>query len=136
MLFRSVQRLGNLVTSFTQGVRETREVFATVQSVTGAVVMAGEAVAQTSKTIIHSADSTARSIAAIATLSAKIDTQSQAARSISTEMNQLSIKLLSNIRVFKLPASDHTDFLISETTTIPTIGLEPRSISEAEYQLN
>ena len=131
-----VQRLGNLVTSFTQGVRETREVFATVQSVTGAVVVAGEAVAQTSKTIIHSADSTARSIAAIATLSAKIDAQSQAARSISTEMNQLSIKLLSNIKVFKLPASDHTDFLIPETTTSPTIELEPRVISEAEYQLN
>ncbi len=130
-----VQRLGNLVNSFTQGVKETREVFATVQSVTGAVVKAGEVVAQTSQTIIQSADSTAHSIAAIATLSAKIDTQSQAARSISTEMSQLSTKLLNNIKIFRLPASEHTDFLASNIE-ISTIELASGSIPEAQYQLN
>ncbi len=99
-----VQRLGNLVNSFTQGVKQTRDVFATVQSVTGQAVKAGEVVAQTSKTIIASTDSTARSISAIATLSAQIDAQSQTARSISSQMNDLSAGLISNIKIFKLPA--------------------------------
>jgi methyl-accepting chemotaxis protein PixJ len=131
-----VQRLGDLVNSFTQGVKQTREVFATVQSVTGQVVKAGEVVSQTSRTIIDSADSTARSISAIATLSAQIDTQSQTARSISSQMNDLSAGLISNIQIFKLPAQ-------KSITSLPMIVEVPASdpdpeptFAEPSYQFN
>ncbi|MCY7336998.1 MAG: methyl-accepting chemotaxis protein [Chamaesiphon sp.] len=123
-----VQRLGSLVNSFTLGVKQTREVFATVQSVTGQVVKAGEVVSQTSQTIINSADSTARSISAIATLSAQIDAQSQTARSISTKMNELSAGLISNIQVFKLPAQKSMVSLPMITVATP----EPLSMPDLE----
>ncbi|WP_310424468.1 methyl-accepting chemotaxis protein [Chamaesiphon sp. VAR_48_metabat_135_sub] len=132
-----VQRLGGLVNSFTQGVKQTREVFATVQSVTGKVVKSGEVLAQTSQTIIDSADSTARSIAAIATLSAQIDEQSQTARSISTQMNELSAGLIDNIQIFKLPV--RRDPIVS----LPMVVETPAATSASDpteakpsYQLN
>lgn len=127
-----VQRLGGLVNSFTQGVKQTREVFATVQSVTRQVVTAGEVVSQTSQTIIAAADSTARSISEIATLSAQIDTQSQIARSISGEMSDLSVELLSNIQIFKLPAQNLT-IVSAESIGIPDSEL---LLEEPQYQLN
>jgi methyl-accepting chemotaxis protein PixJ len=127
-----VQRLGGLVNSFTQGVRQTREVFATVQSVTGEVVKAGEVVSQTSQTIIDAADSTARSIYSIATLSSQIDEQSQTARSISTQMSDLSTELLGNIQIFKLPAQN---LKIIAAATVSTPDEEP-TVAEPQYQLN
>jgi methyl-accepting chemotaxis protein PixJ len=138
-----VQRLGGLVNSFTQGVKQTRDVFATVQSVTGQVVRAGEVVAQTSQTIIASTDSTARSISAIATLSAQIDTQSQTARSISSQMNELSAGLISNIQVFKLPAQSPTlQSEISANIDFPLVVTSPSTtvndaiVAVPDYQLN
>jgi methyl-accepting chemotaxis protein PixJ len=133
-----VQRLGGLVNSFTQGVKQTRAVFATVQSVTGQVVSAGEIVAQTSQTIITSADSTAHSIEAIATLSAQIDEQSQSARSISTQMSNLSAELLGNVQIFKLPTQSTTadlpQVIVSPTPEAPE---EETSVAiEIDYQLN
>ncbi len=131
-----VQRLGTLVNSFTLDVKQTREVFATVQSVTGQVVKAGEVVSQTSQTIINSADSTARSISAIATLSAQIDAQSQTARSISTQMNELSAGLISNIQVFKLPVKTSiisSQLVVELPTPNPDIDL---ILAESSYQLN
>lgn len=133
-----VQRLGGLVNSFTQGVKQTREVFATVQSVTGKVVTAGEVVSQTSQTIIDSADSTARSISAIAALSARIDEQSQSARSISAQMSNLSTELLGNIQIFKLPAQAQESIAVLPLATeIPTANPETPSVApEIDYQLN
>lgn len=131
-----VQRLGSLVNSLTLGVKQTREVFATVQSVTGQVVKAGEVVSQTSQTIINSADSTARSISAIATLSAQIDAQSQTARSISTQMNELSAGLISNIQFFKLPVKTSiigSQLVVEVPTSNPDVEL---ILAEASYQLN
>jgi methyl-accepting chemotaxis protein PixJ len=123
-----VQRLGGLVNTFTQGVKQTREVFATVQSVTEQVVKAGEVVAQTSQTIIDAADSTVRSISSISTLSTQIDEQSQTARSISSEMNDLSTGLLGNIQIFKLP---------SQNLTIITAAPDVELIAEdLQYQFN
>jgi methyl-accepting chemotaxis protein PixJ len=124
-----VQRLGGLVDSFTQGIKQTRDVFANVQSVTGSVVQTGEAVSQTSQIIVESADSTAKSIAAIATLSAQIDAQSQMARSISSEMNDLSIELLSHIQIFRLPSST-TPNILSESNEHKAIAAAPK------YQLS
>ena len=131
-----VQRLGSLLHSFTLGVKQTREVFATVQSVTGQIVKAGEVVSQTSQTIINSADSTARSISAIATLSAQIDAQSQTARAISTQMNDLSAGLLTNIQIFKLPVK--TSIISSPLVVeIPTSNSDVELIlAEANHQLN
>jgi methyl-accepting chemotaxis protein PixJ len=131
-----VQRLGGLVNSFTLGVKQTQEVFVTVQSITGQVVAAGKVVSQTSQTIIDSADSTARSISAIATLSAQIDQQSQTARSISTQMNDLSGQLLRNIQIFKLPAQApmaKIEMLVTATDlTLPDESI----LVEPSYQLN
>ncbi|PSB39828.1 methyl-accepting chemotaxis protein, partial [Chamaesiphon polymorphus] len=133
-----VQRLGSLVNSFTQGVKETRDVFGTVQSVTGQAVKAGEVVSQTSQTIIDSADSTARSISAIATLSAQIDRQSQTARSISTQMNALSAGLISNIQVFKLPVRVPSPTLPSDAKDLPLIvaASDDSIVATPDYQLN
>lgn len=139
-----VQQLGGLVNNFTLGVRQTREVFGTVKSVTGQVVKAGEIVSQTSQTIIASANSTAKSIAEIATLSTQIEEQSQTARSISSQMNDLSTELLSRIQIFKLPNRDLTialndseilsSYLNSElpTSSLDLVPIEP----QADYQLN
>jgi methyl-accepting chemotaxis protein PixJ len=137
-----VQRLGALVDSFTQGVKQTRDVFVTVQSVTGQAMQAGEVVSQTTQTIIDSADSTARSISAIATLSAQIDAQSQTARSISSQMNDLSAGLISNIQIFKLPVI--VPKILSQTAAnvnFPLVVAAPtatpkESISTPDYQFN
>jgi methyl-accepting chemotaxis protein PixJ len=131
-----VQQLGGLVNSFTQGVKQTRSVFATVQSVTGKVVVAGEVVSQTSQTIIESADSTARSISSIAALSSQIDRQSQSARSISTQMSNLSTELLSNMQLFKLPAQDTVTVLPLVTEIEPVEPNIPAVAIDMEYQLN
>ena len=122
--------------SFTQGVKQTREVFDTVQSVTGQVVIAGEIVAQTSQTILASADSTAKSISTIATLSAQIDEQSQSARSISTQMSNLSTELLGNIQIFKLPDRDTMTILPLVANTQTPAHNTPSAVSEPDYQLN
>ena len=134
-----VQRLGNLVNSFTQGVKQTRDLYATVQSVTGQAVKAGEVVSQTSQTIIESTDSTARSISAIATLSAQIDAQSQTARSISNQMNSLSAGLIANIQVFKLPtrANSHPEPIDANGHFPLVVAASDESIvATPEYQLN
>jgi methyl-accepting chemotaxis protein PixJ len=137
-----VQRLGTLVDSFTQGVKQTRDVFGIVQSVTGQAVKAGEIVSQTTQTIIDSADSTARSISAIATLSAQIDAQSQTARSISSQMNALSAGLINNIQIFKLPTQTPIDRpQISAAVDFPLVVAAPSTPTEAmvttpDYQLN
>jgi methyl-accepting chemotaxis protein PixJ len=137
-----VQRLGTLVDSFTQGVKQTRDVFGIVQSVTGQAVKAGEIVSQTTQTIIDSADSTARSISAIATLSAQIDAQSLIARSMSSQMSELSAELIDNIQIFKLPpqtlttqpqlsAAVDSPLVVAAQIAVPeSIGATP------DYQLN
>ncbi|WP_404786549.1 methyl-accepting chemotaxis protein [Altericista sp. CCNU0014] len=100
-----VQRLGGLVYSFTSGVKQTREVFQTVQTVTGNAVQAGDAVALTSQSIVEAADSTAKAMDAITVLSRQIAQQSQDAQQISDQMSGLSETLIQNVRVFKLPES-------------------------------
>lgn len=131
-----VQRLGSLVDSFTHGVKQSREVFLTVRAVTTAVVEAGEVVSQTSRTIISSAESTARSISSIATLSAQIDSQSQIASTISTQMSVLSTKLLTNIQVFKLPTLAQHGLSTSATPILATELPNPTPAPAQNYQFN
>jgi methyl-accepting chemotaxis protein PixJ len=98
-----VQRLGGLVNSFTSGVKQTREVFQTVQTVTGEAVQAGDTVAQANQNIAEAVDSTAIAMDAITILSRQIAQQSQDAQQISDQMSSLSETLVQNVQVFKLP---------------------------------
>ncbi len=98
-----VQRLGGLVYSFTSGVKQTGEVFQTVQTVTGEAVQAGDRVAQTSQSIVEAVDSTATAMDAITVLSHQITQQSQDAQRISDQMSHLSETLGKNVQFFRLP---------------------------------
>ncbi len=119
-----VQRLGTLVYSFTDGVKQTRDVFQTVQSVTGEAVASGEAVAQTSQTIVDASDSTATAMNAIKSLSRQIAAQSQDARMISFQMNNLSDDLLQNIEIFKLPTLQSLPVITEDATYEAPSGAE------------
>jgi methyl-accepting chemotaxis protein PixJ len=119
-----VQRLGTLVYSFTDGVKQTRDVFQTVQSVTGEAVASGEAVAQTSQTIVEASDSTATAMNAIKSLSRQIASQSQDARMISFQMNNLSDDLLQNIEIFKLPTLQSLPVMTEDATYEAQSGAE------------
>jgi methyl-accepting chemotaxis protein PixJ len=119
-----VQRLGTLVYSFTDGVKQTRDVFQTVQSVTGEAVASGEAVAQTSQTIVEASDSTATAMNAIKSLSRQIASQSQDARMISFQMNNLSDDLLQNIEIFKLPTLQSLPVTAEDATYEAPSGAE------------
>jgi methyl-accepting chemotaxis protein PixJ len=119
-----VQRLGTLVYSFTDGVKQTRDVFQTVQSVTGEAVASGEAVAQTSQTIVDASDSTATAMNAIKSLSRQIASQSQDARMISFQMNNLSDDLLQNIEIFKLPTLQSLPVTAEDATYEAPSGAE------------
>jgi methyl-accepting chemotaxis protein PixJ len=100
-----VQRLGGLVYSFTSGVKQTREVFQTVQTVTGEAVEAGDVVAQTSQTIVEAIDLTATAMNAITVLSRQIAQQSQDAQQISDQVSHLSETLGQNVQIFRLPGA-------------------------------
>ena len=99
-----VQKLGGLVNTFTLGVKQASDVFATVQVVTAQVVVSGDLVSKASQRIVTAADSTTVAIESISSLSQEISDQSQAAQNLGDQLNLLSTDLLANIQVFKLPA--------------------------------
>jgi methyl-accepting chemotaxis protein PixJ len=100
-----VQKLGGLVNTFTQGVKQASDVFATVQAVTTQVVESGNLVSTASQQIVTAADSTTVAIESISTLSQEISHQSQDAQNLGDQLNILSTNLLENIQIFKLPAA-------------------------------
>ncbi|WP_310483272.1 methyl-accepting chemotaxis protein [Chamaesiphon sp. VAR_48_metabat_403] len=100
-----VQKLGGLVNTFTQGVKQASDVFATVQAVTAQVVESGNMVSTASQQIVTAADSTTIAIESISTLSQEISHQSQDAQNLGDQLNILSTNLLENIQIFKLPAA-------------------------------
>ena len=99
-----VQKLGGLVNTFTQGVKQASDVFATVQAVTAQAVESGNMVSTASQQILTAADSTTIAIESISSLSQEISDQSQEAQDLGDRLNLLSTDLLDNIQVFKLPA--------------------------------
>lgn len=113
-----VQRLGGLVGGFTQGVKQTREIFQTVQAVTGDAMAAGETVTATSQEIVQTAAETAGAMQAIAQLSSQIAGQAQEARFLADTMTQLSDHLLQKVQVFQLP-SGFTDTLTTLQLNAP-----------------
>jgi methyl-accepting chemotaxis protein PixJ len=98
-----VQKLGGLVNTFTQGVKQASDVFASVQTVTEQAVASGNTVAIASQKIVVAADSTAVAIDSISFLSQQISHQSQDAQNLGDRLNLLSTNLLENIQIFKLP---------------------------------
>ncbi len=100
-----VQRLGGLVYSFTSGVKQTREVFQTVQAVTSEAVQAGDTVTQTSQSIVESVDATTIAMETITVLSRQIAQQSKDAQKISDQMSNLSETLGQNVQIFRLPTA-------------------------------
>ncbi len=112
-----VQKLGGLVNTFTQGVKQASDVFATVQAVTEQAVESGNLVSTASQRIVTAADSTTVAIESISSLSQEISHQSQDAQNLGDQLNILSTDLLENIQIFKLPtlpATAHTalDFAV------------------------
>jgi methyl-accepting chemotaxis protein PixJ len=99
-----VQKLGGLVNTFTQGVKQASDVFDTVQSVTEQAVESGNSLSKASQRIVTATDSTTIAIESLSTLSQEISGQSQAAQNLGDQLNLLSTDLLDNIQVFKLPA--------------------------------
>jgi methyl-accepting chemotaxis protein PixJ len=99
-----VQKLGGLVNTFTQGVKQASDVFDTVQSVTEQAVESGNLVSTASQRIVAATDSTTIAIESISTLSQEIADQSQNAQNLGDQLSILSTDLLDNIQVFKLPA--------------------------------
>ncbi|WP_295617818.1 methyl-accepting chemotaxis protein [Chamaesiphon sp. GL140_3_metabinner_50] len=104
-----VQKLGGLVNTFTQGVKQASDVFATVQAVTAQVVESGNLVSTASQRIVTATDSTTIAIESISTLSQEISHQSQDAQNLGDQLNILSTNLLENIQIFKLPAAPVTE---------------------------
>jgi methyl-accepting chemotaxis protein PixJ len=98
-----VQKLGGLVNTFTQGVKQASDVFDTVQSVTEQAVESGNLVSKASQRIVTATDSTTIAIESISALSQEISDQSQDAQNLGDQLNILSTDLLDNIQVFKLP---------------------------------
>jgi twitching motility protein PilJ len=104
-----VQRLGGLVDALIQGVKETREVFSTVQSVAVATVDSAEMVATTSEEIVCAVDATVTAVDEIAQIAHKIAQQSQAAQSVADRVNNFSVELLQKIEVFQLPVATQSE---------------------------
>lgn len=107
-----VQKLGGLVTTFTQGVKQATDVFDTVQAVTERAVESGHLVSTASQRIVTAADATTVAIELISALSQQLSAQSQDSQQLGDRLNILSTDLLKNIQIFKLPelelASDST----------------------------
>ncbi len=99
-----VQKLGGLVNTFTQGVKQASDIFDTVQSVTEQAVESGNLVSTASQQIVTTTDLTVAAIESISALSQEISDQSQDAQNLGDRLNILSTDLLDNIQVFKLPA--------------------------------
>jgi methyl-accepting chemotaxis protein PixJ len=114
-----VQKLGGLVNTFTTGVKQASEVFATVQDVTKQAVESGNMVSKASQQIISAADSTTLAIDSISALSQEISHQSQDAQNIGDRLNILSTDLLANIQIFKLPLVN-----VESTDTTKNVALE------------
>jgi methyl-accepting chemotaxis protein PixJ len=109
-----VQKLGSLVNTFTQGVKQANDVFATVQAVTEQAVESGNLVSTASQRIVTAADSTTVAIESISSLSHEIAAQSQDAQNLGDRLNLLSTDLLDNIQVFKLPAKPVVEMIDRE----------------------
>jgi methyl-accepting chemotaxis protein len=101
----NVQNLDDLVEEFTQGVKQSTEVFGNVRTVTGQAVKVGQVVSQSSQQIGGAARSTTELMADIAQLATQTAQLTQQANQQTERMESLSQQLLDNIQFFRLPGS-------------------------------
>jgi methyl-accepting chemotaxis protein PixJ len=99
-----VQGLGGLVNGFTKGVEESSQVFRNIETTTGQVVQAGDAVTQSNQEVIKAAKATAKAMRDIADIANTTALLTQSTRSQSEQMENLSQQLLQRIQFFQLPA--------------------------------
>jgi methyl-accepting chemotaxis protein PixJ len=114
-----VQKMGGLVGTFTTGMKQANDVFATVQTVTAAAVESGNMLSKASQRIVSAADSTTVAIESISAFSQEIAHQSQDAQNLGDKLNMLSTDLLLNIQIFQLPVVES-----ESTAAIENVGLE------------
>jgi methyl-accepting chemotaxis protein PixJ len=114
-----VQKMGGLVGTFTTGMKQANDVFATVQAVTAAAVESGNMLSKASQRIVSAADSTTVAIESISAFSQEIAHQSQDAQNLGDKLNILSTDLLVNIQIFQLPVVES-----ESTAAIENVGLE------------
>jgi methyl-accepting chemotaxis protein PixJ len=112
-----VQRLDGIVSSLTQGVKQTRELFQTVRAVTTETAASLTVSVRTSQEIVAATDRTTKEVAEITNLSQSIATESQVARSLTDSLNNLSSDLLGRVKVFKL-STDNLHAIDDGTETI------------------
>jgi methyl-accepting chemotaxis protein PixJ len=98
-----VQGLGSLVSSFTEGVDQSNQVFSSVQTTTSNVVQAGQAVSTSNQEIVKAAQATATAMRDIADLAERTAQLTQTSQSQSEQMEALSKQLLDSIQFFRLP---------------------------------
>jgi methyl-accepting chemotaxis protein PixJ len=98
-----VQGLGSLVSGFTAGVEQSNRVFSRVQTTTGDVVQADQAVSTSNQEIVEAAQATATAMRGIADLAERTAQLTQTSQSQSEQMEALSKQLLNSIRFFRLP---------------------------------
>jgi methyl-accepting chemotaxis protein PixJ len=113
-----VQTLGGLVNTFTVGVKQTRDIFSTVQIVTEEVVRSGQMVSTASERILRATDSTTIAIESVSALSQEISNQSRAAQNLGDTLNLLSTELIENIQIFKLPTVEITSMFEAENADL------------------
>lgn len=122
-----VQSLGGLVSGFTTGVDRSNQVFGNVRTITGQVVQAGEAVAQSSQEIVSAAQSTAKAMHEIADFAARTAILTKKARRRSEGMEMLSSSLLDSIRFFRL--ADKKRRQLRDTQILHSLPTEAEPLS-------
>lgn len=117
-----IQGLSGLIGEFTQGVEQSSHVFNNVRTVTGEVVQAGVAVAQSNLEIVSVAQSTATTMRGIADLAAQTAQLTQNTRLQSEQMETLSAQLLQRVQFFRLP----TEIIQSSVEATPVDRFQSR----------
>lgn len=100
-----VQRMGELVRQFTNGVEQSQQVFSQVQTIAGEAIQAGESVDQFSHKIVTAAQTTAEVMREIAELANKTVKLAQRAAGRSDQMDALATQLLQTVQFFQLPTA-------------------------------
>jgi methyl-accepting chemotaxis protein PixJ len=100
-----VQQFSTVISSFTQGVKHTQDVFSQVQYVTEQVCQSGENIAITSQRIVDNAHPIVTDIELMTALSSQALQQSQDTKKLSDQVSVLIQDLLNNLQEFRFPES-------------------------------
>ena len=104
-----VQQVGSLVDNFTQGIDQSGQAFANVQTVMASAVEAEEAVARASQEIVDAVEAATGVVSQITDIALQTAELTYNNRSQSEEMETLSHQLLETMVFFQLPNSKARD---------------------------